>query len=370
MTQSGASPATASGRAVWRTLPIRRGGPRGVASWLPGAVVIMFVGWQLAHFGYRDLIGMLPSRPGFYVALIMLYLTLPVSEMVIFRRVWGVPANVLFPLLRKAVINDVVLSYGGEVALYAWARRSLDGRIAPFGAIKDVSVLSAVVGNLVTLVTMMIIAPLAIRYVPPDMIVPTAASVLLLLVAPLLVLAFSRRVFSLPGDDLRFIARVHFARLVASLVLTAMLWRMVLPGVALSYCIGLLALRLLVSRLPLVPNKDMLFASIVVLVVGHDNAVAVLISLTAMAFLALHLACFSLLTIGGMLRRHLTARWWCRLRRSPVFWCRRARLAQRKNPGKSLARLATPVSTHGRWRRPGSLVRRAQAPACPQQRPA
>jgi hypothetical protein len=47
-------------------------------------------------------------------------------------------------------------------------------------------------------------------------------------------------------------------------------------------------IRLLVGRLPFLPNKEALFAVIAVFLVGQDNAVSTLITLTASAMLALH----------------------------------------------------------------------------------
>jgi hypothetical protein len=283
----------------WRPLTLDHARRRQALSLLPGAVVLLFVGWQLAHFGYRDLAAMLPSQPAFYVVLVALYLALPVSEVVIFRRVWGVPATIIYPLLRKTIVNDLVVSYGGEAALYAWARRRLRGRVAPFGAIKDVSIMSAVVASLVTLTMLVAVGPWLAEIVPDDMVGAAWLSVVFVLAIPLVVAVFARRVFSLSRGDLWFIAGVHLLRLAASIVLMALLWSLVLPGVALTYWIALQAVRLLVSRLPLVPNKDMLFASITILIVGHDSAVTTLISLTAMALFALHLLCFALLTLGA-----------------------------------------------------------------------
>jgi hypothetical protein len=48
-------------------------------------------------------------------------------------------------------------------------------------------------------------------------------------------------------------------------------------------------LQLLVTRLPLVPNKDMVFASLAIFLIGNDGEVAALIAMIATAILATHL---------------------------------------------------------------------------------
>ena len=49
------------------------------------------------------------------------------------------------------------------------------------------------------------------------------------------------------------------ARIAATIGLSALLWHLILPSVALGWWLLLATLRQLVSRLPLVPNKDVVF---------------------------------------------------------------------------------------------------------------
>jgi hypothetical protein len=52
----------------------------------------------------------------------------------------------------------------------------------------------------------------------------------------------------------------------------------------------LLAIRLLVSRIPLISNKDLMFGSLMLLLLGAHSAVAVLLAALAVMTLGLHLA--------------------------------------------------------------------------------
>ena len=59
----------------------------------------------------------------------------------VYCRRWGIPLSGFVALLKKRIANDVVLGYSGEAYFYAWARQNAKMVAAPFGAVKDVSVL-------------------------------------------------------------------------------------------------------------------------------------------------------------------------------------------------------------------------------------
>lgn len=255
---------------------------------------IAAIAWQLAHFGYDRLIALLPSSPPYYLALGALYLTLPVSEWLIFHRLWSLPLAAITPFLRKAVINDIVVNYGGELYLYTWAR-DRTGAAMPFGAIKDVSILSAIAAHVLTLALMVAAIPLVGDIVPNWALLPAIGSAVILVLVPLIATIFARRVFSLSRRQLWFVAGVHCVRLVVSLLLGVLLCSLAMPEIPLVIWMLLQTLRLLVSRLPLIPNKELLFASALGFLAGHESAVAALMSMTAMALLALHIAVFVVL---------------------------------------------------------------------------
>lgn len=276
-----------------------------IATWLSwglSLLVLAVVVNQLASFRLDRLLAMLPTTPAFYLILAALYVTLPLSELIIFQRVWLAPAAIFAPLLRKAVINDLIVNYGGELCLYRWARKHVRSGALPFGAIRDVSILSAAVGNVLTLATLAIAAPWLGDLLPPRLVGPLWGSVAILSAVPLLLALFSRKVFSLSSDERRFVCWVHLTRILASSVLMALLWSCVLPEVPATYWFALQSLRLLVSRLPLLPNKDMLFASIAVTIVGQQSSITALLSLAAVATLGLHLLTFAALSLNDALR--------------------------------------------------------------------
>ncbi len=282
--------------AALRPLSIDDSAVRAV-SIIASLIVITLVGWQLSHFGIDRLWAMLPATPLFTLLLVLLYMVLPVSEWLIYRRLWGAPPAILTPLIRKNVINDLVVSYGGEAFLYGWARARLKPGQAPFGAIKDVAILSALTANGVTLALLLLSLPWLTELVPGSLTWPILISTITLLVLPVVARLFATRIFSLPASDLRFVAGIHLGRILATLVLSSLLWASALPAVPMMFWVMLQSLRMLTSRLPLIPNKDVLFASIAILLVGHDTDVAAMISLVATLTLALHLLVFAVLLL-------------------------------------------------------------------------
>lgn len=252
------------------------------------AVLILALLGSVVRLHPAGIEAMLPTRPVFWGVFAACYLVLPASEWLIYRRLWRIPPLGLLPLLRKRVSNEVLFGYSGELYLYAWSRRHANMVAAPFGAIKDVAILSAIVGNLFTLALVAISYPfvgsLGLGAYGHDIL----AAVAILLLGSLAAMGLRRRVFSLARDDRRFIAAVHAARLLVTTALTALLWHLVLPGVALRWWLVLAALSLVVGRLPLVTNKDLVFAGIAVVLVGRQAAMADLLAMMAALVLAAH----------------------------------------------------------------------------------
>lgn len=238
--------------------------------------------------------------PGFWLVFILAYLAQPMSEQLIFARLWRLPLSAFGVLLRKAVINEIVFGYSGEVYFYLWARRRTGLENAPFGAIKDVNILSALAGNLATLVMLGLAAATAGRLDVVRYLGPALWSGLAVVALSFAILAFARRVFSLDRQALGFVAAVHGLRLAATTVLTILLWRMALPQVALAAWVMLSAVRLLVARLPFLTNKDLVFANLAFLIVGARAPEALLLGALAVATLALHLAVVGILSLASL----------------------------------------------------------------------
>ena len=238
---------------------------------------------------------------GFWALFVLHYLSTPLWEWLIYRRLWRLPSAGIAALLRKEITNDLLLGYLGEVYFYAWARRSARMIASPFGAIKDVAILSAATGNVLTLALLPLGIAL-IRNLPPG-VEPFALglSVAAFLLTSFVPLALRRRLFSLPRRELWFVAGVQALRVVFGIGLYAALWHMLLPSFAIAWWIALAALRQVVSRLPLAPSRDVLFAAIAGFAVGQHGVIVALLALLGGLTMLLHIALGLVLSATGIL---------------------------------------------------------------------
>jgi hypothetical protein len=265
--------------------------------------MIVGLGRELLGSGLAGLGRAVPHNPLFYVAFALLYMSSPMGDYIIFRGLWGIPLPGLVALLKKRIANDVVLGYSGEAYFYTWARQNAKMVAAPFGAVKDVSILSAIAGNAMTLAMIAIALPFGLSLLSPVQLhtVETSAAITFAMSLPFLV--FSKRVFSLPRAKLWWIFGVHSLRLISGSVFVAFAWHYALPGVSIGMWLVLAAARLLVSRLPLVPNKDLLFANFAIILIGQDAALSELMAMTAAMVLLVHVVLVVSFSLYGLLRK-------------------------------------------------------------------
>jgi hypothetical protein len=277
--------------------------------WLSGVIsVALFVAIviKLKDFGFAKAAATLPASPVFWIAFFAYYFAVPVGEWLIFRRLWGLPFSGFLALLRKLVSNEVLLGYSGEAYFYSWARRHSKIVTAPFGAIKDVSILSAIAGNLMTL-TMLAVAWPLVGHVTPELH-PRAVffSAALMIGTSMIIFLFKNRIFSLARRELWMIFGIHVARVLATTLLIGIMWNTALPQVPLILLILLATLQLLVMRLPFVPSKELVFANLAVFLIGHDSDVATLIRVIATLILATHLVIGAVLVVEELFEERET----------------------------------------------------------------
>lgn len=298
------SPMTSSPARIIDPNPLATGN----REWLPllGPVVsfliLVAVAWQFRSLDLKGIVALIPLSPFFWLAFLAYYLAGPLSEWIIFRRLWRLPVEGIGALLRKLVSNEILLGYLGEVYFYAWARKNAHVTTAPFGAIKDVTILSALTGNVVTLVMVVLAAPLfGSLHLGMDSKAFVGSTVFVLLLSAIM-LFLRKRLFTLPRRELRFVAAAHLVRIGAMTVLAAVMWHLLLPSVAVTWWLVLGTVRQLVSRLPFLPNKDVIFAGIATFLVGSDTEIVSAMALMATLLLGAHLVVGAVLGIRELAR--------------------------------------------------------------------
>ena len=286
-------PALAPPRAAWSSWLLR-----GVSLALLVAVIVEIV---TARPNLSDL--SLPASPLFWAAIAILYFALPAADWLIFHRLWRLPAAGFAVLLRKRISNEMLVAYSGEAYFYLWARRNAGLTTAPFGAIKDVAILSAFAANLATLALAGFALPFLNQLALGQYAAATMVSIGAMIALSAVPLLFARRLFTLPRRTLAWITGVHLARLMLTTAALGVAWHVAMPAAPLGLWLVLATLRLVVSRLPLLPSKDLLFATIAIFLIGHDSEVATLMATTGALMLAGHLLIGGALGVAGLLGR-------------------------------------------------------------------
>ena len=290
MTPLATEPPAASAAALAGLEPLRSVRSRWPTLIGAGLTIAMLAGLAHALLG-RGLAGLhaaTPDDPRFFLFFALFWATLPLCDFLIFRRLWRIPPSGLMALVRKRVANDVLINYSGEALFYAWARARATMVAAPFGAIKDVSILSAIAGNAFTLTMLAVALPFGRQLLTPEQFRGGLWLTAVLLVTSLPFLIFSRRVFSLERAALWEVFAIHCGRVVASAVFTAIAWHYALPGAPLAIWLLMFAGKQLSSRLPFMSTnqKDLAFVTVANLVVGGHDAIKQLLSFwTALSIL-------------------------------------------------------------------------------------
>ncbi len=274
--------------------------------WIGPLVALGFLGvvlYEVRNLDFAQLLAKIPSIPSFWLLFFAYYFSGPVSEWFIYRRLWHIPRSGFLALVRKLISNEILLGYLGEVYFYSWARRSTEIHAAPYGAIKDVTILSALIGNAFTVLILALLYPLFHTLEFGGVANTAYYSIGFVLLTSLVIMVLRNRLFSLAAPDLRFISWVHSARIIFTTAASALMWHLLLPDVDFRWWLLLAAGRLLISRLPFLPNKDIMFAALAIVIIGHDGEIAELIALITSLLLLTHLVLATVLAIPEIARR-------------------------------------------------------------------
>jgi len=247
-----------------------------ILRWGIPLVLLAIIGHRLTSLGWSEIWAARPVHPGFYLLLVLQFFLQPFGDFLVYRNLWG-PANTppMKVILRKRLMNTFMLDYSGEAFFYFWAQARL--KLKPgmlVHGIKDSNILSGGAG--LAMVYLMLLALLALGglHVPATLdshgwLYALAGSVPLILCA---ILFLGRRKLTQHSTgQIVTIFGIHFTRSALVLAVEFGLWTLsgALPSAI--ACLQFVALRLVVTRLPLVPNKDLLFLGAGIAAAGMAN---------------------------------------------------------------------------------------------------
>ena len=281
-------------------LPVRQSA---IWAWITPALSIALlavVAWHFREFDFNQLVSVVPRNPLFWAVFLAYYFVGTINEFLIYKWLWKIPFEGMIALIRKNISNGLLVDYLGEAYFYSWARRKVKMEGSPFGAVKDVSILSALVSNLTTLALMAAAYPYARTLQLGFSEQALAASIGVITLISTGIVVFGKRIFSLTRHQLWGIASMHFGALTVGNGLQALAWSLALPNVPLYMWLLLATAKMLLSRLPLIPNKDVLLVGFAIVVIGHDTQLQVLLAFMAALVFVTHLALAAILAVGDL----------------------------------------------------------------------
>ena len=273
------------------------------------AGVFSYLIWRLTDIGWGAVAAALPTAPLFYLFFAVRYCVLPTTELAIYQRLWSMNLRPHWTVFfRKRVLNFGVLDYSGEAYFLGWARNRLrlsDKQV--FSAIRDSNVLSAVASNVVTIAFLAVfvsqgMAQTLSTSTPNAWFYLTAAAFIAIFLTAVIV-TFRRHLIGVSREVATWLLGLHTGRMLIIMLLMGAQWASALPDIPWSVWWLFLTANLVLNRLPLLPNKDLVFLGLSVglaeYIDGPEAALAaVFLASSALTQLA-HLAVFTATTFVG-----------------------------------------------------------------------
>jgi len=230
--------------------------------------VLSFLIYQFMQIGWLKVLSSLPTNPLFYLLYIPLFFQLPGSELFIYRILWGIRIGDIWPaLLVKKVYNNDVVGYSGEVFLFNWANRSLRKKsVELMRDVKDNNVISSIISTIVTLIVLLLffksnpgIFTRWFQKIPNNQLWYIVISLAIL---SFLIYKFRKYLVSLPLKTSLKISFIHFIRHCVGFIIQVYQWHIVLPHVPMYVWFTFMAVQLIITRLPFLPNVDLIFLTV------------------------------------------------------------------------------------------------------------
>lgn len=271
--------------------------------------IIAYLAYELTKIGWGEIWAALPTSPIFYLLFLLLYFLLPITEVVLYRLIWTFDAWKSLPVfIKKRVYNKDVMGYSGEVYFYTWARKRI--------ALSDVEILKDIRDqNIISSVASTVIAVVLVTFflyggqlTITDLVGEANVTYMIgggvvIAVLTLIGIRLRKYLFSMVLKTALLIFALQCVRLVAGQALQIGQWAVAMPEVPLRVWFTYAAMSLIISRIPVIPNRDLLFlgAGVGLSSVVHISSAGVASMLVAITVLnkILNLAFFAGLSLMG-----------------------------------------------------------------------
>jgi hypothetical protein len=251
------------------------------------ALIVGVLIFRLHGIGWGEVAKALPTAPLFYVFFLLKFLALPCADTLMYGVIWRRPLLAHFPaFVRKRVYNYGVAGYAGEAFIAQWASRTFgfSAKEALIG-VKDGNVLSAFTANFTTVA---LIGGLAASGMLAAAAQATPGGWSIFIVAFAIaatvltaVFVFRRKILHIGDGPAARVLGVHFIRQAAQIGCTTGMYAAAIPTAAPEAWLLFIALQLVVSRVPFLPNQDLVYLtaalSLSTVINAPDGAVAAML---------------------------------------------------------------------------------------------
>jgi hypothetical protein len=266
---------TRAARAAWAALlkwerPISR-----VLNVVVPATLLVLLGYDLLHIGLAQVWSARPNALLFYVFGTVPFFIPPLTDLIIYRHLWKVGAELRYSvMLRKQCLNNVI-DYSGETYFLISCQRTIGVPTnVKLHAIKDSNVLSAGAGFVTLCLGLILLLALDGKALSGFSLAGSwtifAFSFVPLALCIALVIG-GGRLTTLTRGEMASTFALHLLRSGTVLFFTYLCWFFsgALPTAAL--CLDFVVLRQLITRLPIVPSKPLLYAEVALVAAGSMN---------------------------------------------------------------------------------------------------
>lgn len=259
-----------------------------IVSVLSGIATVGALAVALHQFNQQGagvpMIALVSSGWEFWLAFVAMMFVEPLAGCWIARQSLGIGMESLGPLLRKQALNMLLFSCAGDALFLAWLQKHLDDAKAAFALVCDMAIVSALVNNIATLGLLFLMRGPLQALIGARLDDRAVALAVALAAVPLVLMALRQRLMRSVGVPTMIVALS--ARTVVHSLLSIATWHFALPMVPLQSWFMLIAARMIFSRLPILPNKDLAFAAVVAILLGPTQQIGSVVAGVALLTLA------------------------------------------------------------------------------------
>lgn len=229
--------------------------------------ILLVLTWQVLNIGWQSVVSNIPSQPLFYLIFLLMYFALPISEYFAYKFHWNISfwkSQVFF--LEKRIYNKSFLGYSGEVQLFFRIKNLLGiNQKHAYEVIRDNNLLStlASTGFALLLITLFIITGklTVFKWVDYESVIYIPLIITSITVGIIIFRKYRIYLFSMKRRQAIPVFLIHGGRVGLVTFLQVIQWYVVMPEVAFQVWFTIVALMLFISRIPFLPNKDLIFIS-------------------------------------------------------------------------------------------------------------